>query len=85
MSCNNCNNVDENETLYWDNELDKPNMIDYTCLCQSCYNKKEKQQYKQSFSVMTTDELMDIIIDQDKRLTIYEEKDRNNIKQGKGE
>ena len=39
MSCNNCNNEDENETLYWDNELDKPNMVDYTCLCQSCYNK----------------------------------------------
>jgi len=39
MSCNNCNNENENETLYWDNELDKPNMVDYTCLCQSCYNK----------------------------------------------
>ena len=37
--CNECNNENENETLYWDNELDKPNMVDYTCLCQSCYNK----------------------------------------------
>ena len=43
MSCNNCNNADENETLYWDNELDKLNMIDYTCLCQSCYNKIAKE------------------------------------------
>ena len=37
--CNECQNESENETLYWDNELDKPNMVDYTCLCQSCYNK----------------------------------------------
>ena len=37
--CNECNNENENENLYWDNELDKPNMVDYTCLCQSCYNK----------------------------------------------
>ena len=38
--CNECQNESENENLYWDNELDKPNMVDYTCLCQSCYNKK---------------------------------------------
>ena len=37
--CNECNNENEKENLYWDNELDKPNMVDYTCLCQSCYNK----------------------------------------------
>ena len=37
--CNECNNENENENLYWDNELDKPNMVYYTCLCQSCYNK----------------------------------------------
>tara|TARA_R100000963_G_C4619997_1_gene87798 strand:- start:609 stop:764 length:156 start_codon:yes stop_codon:yes gene_type:complete len=41
--CNECQNESENETLYWDNELDKPNMVDYTCLCQSCYNKKESE------------------------------------------
>jgi len=47
-------------------------------------NKKEKQEYKEGLEVMTTNELVDIIIDQDKRLTIYEEKERDNIKQGKG-
>ena len=41
--CNECNNENENETLYWDNELDKPNMVDYTCLCEPCYNKINKQ------------------------------------------
>jgi len=40
--CNECNNENENETLYWDNELDKPNMVDYTCLCEPCYNKINK-------------------------------------------
>ena len=45
----------------------------------------EKKEYRESLKVMKIDELVDIIIDQDKRLTIYEEKDRNNIKQGKGE
>jgi hypothetical protein len=61
-------------------------------------NRKEKQQYKQGLSVMTTNELVEIIIDkdiirslveiiidQDERLTIYEEKERYNTKQGKGE
>ena len=43
-NCNECNNENENETLYWDNELDKPNMVDYTCLCEPCYNKKCKEQ-----------------------------------------
>tara|TARA_A100000172_G_C2948619_1_gene78272 strand:- start:11 stop:160 length:150 start_codon:yes stop_codon:yes gene_type:complete len=47
-------------------------------------NKKEKQEYKEGLEVMTTNELVNIIIDQDKRLTIYEEKERDNIKQGKG-
>ncbi len=43
--CNECQNEDENDTLYWDNELDKPNMVDYTCLCEPCFikiNKGEK-------------------------------------------
>ena len=35
--CNECQNEDENETLYWDNELDKPNMVEYTCLCEPCF------------------------------------------------
>jgi hypothetical protein len=47
-------------------------------------NRKEKQEYKKSLEVMTTNELVEIIIDQDERLAIYEEKERNNIKQGKG-
>jgi len=32
---------------------------------------------------MKTNELVNIIIDQDERLTIYEKKERDNIKQGK--
>ena len=40
--CNECFNENEEEILYWDNELDNPNMIDYNCLCQSCYNKLSK-------------------------------------------
>tara|TARA_R100001440_G_C2498074_1_gene116167 strand:+ start:66 stop:218 length:153 start_codon:yes stop_codon:yes gene_type:complete len=40
--CNECFNENEQDILYWDNELDKPNMINYTCLCQSCYNKIAK-------------------------------------------
>ena len=26
-----------------DAKLDKPNMVDYTCLCEPCYNKINKQ------------------------------------------
>jgi len=48
-------------------------------------NKKEKQEYREGLKVMKTDDLVDIIIDQDKRLAIYEKKERENIKQGKGE
>jgi hypothetical protein len=40
--CNECQNEDENETLYWDNELDKPNMVEYTCLCEPCFIKISK-------------------------------------------
>ena len=40
--CNECQNEDENDTLYWDNELDKPNMVDYTCLCEPCFIKINK-------------------------------------------
>jgi len=46
--------------------------------------KKQKQEYKERLEVMTTDELVNIIIDQDERLAIYENKERDNIKQGKG-
>tara|TARA_R110002012_G_scaffold55522_1_gene141744 strand:+ start:495 stop:650 length:156 start_codon:yes stop_codon:yes gene_type:complete len=46
-------------------------------------NKKEKQEYKEALEVMKTNELVNIIIDQDERLSIYEEKERDNIKQGK--
>ena len=42
--CNECNNENENDNLYWDNELDKPNMVDYTCLCQICYNEFNKKE-----------------------------------------
>ena len=42
--CNECNNENENDNLYWDNELDKPNMVDYTCLCQACYNELNKKE-----------------------------------------
>jgi len=42
--CNECNNENENDNLYWDNELDKPNMVDYTCLCQTCYNELNKKE-----------------------------------------
>ena len=36
--CNECFNENEEDVLYWDNELGKPNMIDYTCLCLNCVN-----------------------------------------------
>jgi hypothetical protein len=38
-------------------------------------NKKEKQEYKEGLEVMTTNELVDIIIDQDEKLAIYEKKE----------
>ena len=41
-------------------------------------NKKQKQEYKELLEVMTTDELVNIIIDQDKRLAIYENKEGGN-------
>ena len=47
--------------------------------------KKEMKEYKEGLEVMTTNELVNIIIEQDKRLTSYEEKERHNYKQGKGE
>ena len=45
--------------------------------------KKEMQEYREGLKAMTTDELIDIIIDQDQRLTIYENKERKDLKQGK--
>ena len=48
-------------------------------------NKKQKQKLIENLEVMNTNELIEIIIDQDERLAIYEEKKRENIKQGKGE
>jgi hypothetical protein len=45
--------------------------------------KEEMQEYREGLEAMTTDELIDIIIDQDQRLTIYEEKERKDLKQGK--
>tara|TARA_R100001591_G_scaffold9433_1_gene16044 strand:+ start:770 stop:919 length:150 start_codon:yes stop_codon:yes gene_type:complete len=47
--------------------------------------KKEMKEYKKGLEVMTTDELVNIIIEQDKRLISYEEKERHDYKQGKGE
>ena len=47
--------------------------------------KKEMKEYKEGLEVMTTNELVNIIIEQDKRLTSYEEKERHDYKQGKGE
>jgi len=38
-------------------------------------NKKEKQEYREGLKVMKTDDLVDIIIDQDERLAIYEKKE----------
>ena len=37
--CNYCNDEDEDTILLWDNELDKPNMIHFNCLCINCYSK----------------------------------------------
>ena len=48
-------------------------------------NKKQKQKLIEDLEVMKTNELIDIIIDQEERLEIYEEKERENIKQGKAE
>ena len=55
--CNKCNNEDENETLFWDNELDYPNMVDYTCLCQTCYNKLSMTTDKPNFITVGIDEI----------------------------
>ena len=46
---------------------------------------KEKEKLIEGLEVMKTNELIDIIIDQDERLAINEERERENIKQGKGE
>ena len=46
---------------------------------------KEKEKLIEDLEVMKTNELIDIIIDQEERLEIYEEKERENIKQGKAE
>ena len=46
---------------------------------------KEKEKLIEDLEVMKTNELIDIIIDQEERLEIYEEKERENIKQGKSE
>tara|TARA_R100001480_G_scaffold3112_3_gene8381 strand:- start:1853 stop:2023 length:171 start_codon:yes stop_codon:yes gene_type:complete len=55
-------------------------------------NKKEIEQLKNNLEVMTTDELVNIIIEQDQKISLfetdlskYEEKERNNHKQGKAE
>ena len=48
-------------------------------------SEEEMKQYRYGLEVMTTDELVNIIIQQDQRLALYEEKERENIKQGKGE
>tara|TARA_R100000455_G_C6143666_1_gene35761 strand:+ start:175 stop:330 length:156 start_codon:yes stop_codon:yes gene_type:complete len=45
--------------------------------------KKEDKQYRESLELMKTNDLVDIIIDQEKRLLMYEEKERENTKQGK--
>mgnify|MGYP003142398066 CR=1 FL=1 len=45
--------------------------------------KKEIQEYREALEVMKTDELINIIIDQDQRLTYYENKEREDLKQGK--
>ena len=47
--------------------------------------KEEMKKYRYGLEVMTTDELVGIIIEQDKRLALYEEKERENTKQGKRE
>tara|TARA_R100000329_G_scaffold142849_1_gene126524 strand:- start:479 stop:628 length:150 start_codon:yes stop_codon:yes gene_type:complete len=47
--------------------------------------KEEMKEYREGLEVMRTDELVDIIIEQDKRLALYEEKERNDHKQGKAE
>ena len=47
--------------------------------------KKEMKEYKEGLEVMTTNELVNIIIDQDKRLASYEAKERHDYKQGKAE
>ena len=48
-------------------------------------SEEEMKQYRYGLEVMTTNELVNIIIEQDKRLALYEEKERENIKKGKGE
>lgn len=47
--------------------------------------KEEMKEYREGLEVMRTDELVDIIIEQDKKLAFYEEKERNDHKQGKAE
>jgi|TARA_R100000084_G_scaffold28814_1_gene10455 hypothetical protein len=47
--------------------------------------KEEMKEYRESLEIMRTDELVDIIIEQDKRLALYEEKERNDHKQGKAQ
>lgn len=42
-----------------------------------------KEQLRQGLEVMRTDELIDIIIEQDRKIMIYEEQERKNTKQGK--
>ena len=46
---------------------------------------KSMKEYKEGLEVMTTNELVNIIIDQDKRLASYEAKERHDYKQGKAE
>ena len=48
--CNYCFNEKNDDILLWDNELDKPNMVDYTCLCLSCYNNLSKKRPKKDNS-----------------------------------
>ena len=45
--------------------------------------KEEMQEYREGLEAMTTDELIDIIIDQDQTLEKFYKKERENWKQGK--
>ena len=45
--------------------------------------KREDKQYRKSLELKKTNDLIDIIIDQEERLSMYEEKERENTKQGK--
>ena len=44
MYCHSCENEDENITLIWDDELDKP-------VCESCYNNTANEGYKMLYQL----------------------------------